>query len=170
MPTLLQILKNLPDIRNNPYIPEPDERDMKAARLLLDGRSIQSALIEAGFPESTASHGKAAITGSIVKALRKCGLNHSHIGQVFRSDVEGVKDAIFGWLYTAMEARNSKGVNAAKLLGSIREIDMFAKPEITQNNVIINAPPDFNPMPKEAKPREAPKALPPAEAPDVDYE
>lgn len=170
MPTLIELLKSLPDVKRATF---PDDRDRKAAQLLLDGKRIYEALKEAGFPESTCLRGKASITGAIVQAMKEQGPEFAHIGNLLRRDPENVKELVTGFLYTSLLQRSSKGVNAAKLMGSIKEIDMFAKPEAQTNVVVVQAPADWHGLPEQVKQLEQekqPKALPPAEVDMPDYE
>jgi hypothetical protein len=149
------------------------------AKLMLEGDekqkkySMKDAMLLAGYAESVARRGNAAIGKAIRLAMLEFQGEHlQQMGQELRANPELAHDTVVGWLYQSMLDRNTKGVGAAKLLGLHRAIDMFVKDGNQQNVLVIQAPTEFSGLTNGnvSKDEDIPKALPPANADLPEYE
>jgi hypothetical protein len=142
---------------------QPDEREQKAAGFLLEGKPIREALIRAGYATTTANMGRKAITDGILKALLLQGFQYEEVGRQLIENPELAERTVMGFLYQSIRDRNSRGVNAAKLMGMHKRVNMFVADQ-QQNVLVIQAPtgwekPADAPEPK-AQPNPREKDLP----------
>jgi hypothetical protein len=132
---------------------QPDSREMKAAELLLEGKNIRTALLGAGYATTTANQGRSAITNGILKALLLQGFQYEEVGRQLIENPELAERTVMGFLYQSIRDRNSRGVNAAKLMGMHKRVNMFVADQ-QQNVLIIQAPTGWE------KPADAPEPKP----------
>jgi hypothetical protein len=118
---------------------EPEDREWKAAQFLMEGKAIRDSLIRAGYPTSTANKGRNAITDGILAALLALGFEYEGIGEEIMRSPERAENTVMGFLYKCMVDRNSRGVNAAKLMGMHKKVNMFVADQ-QQNVLVIQAP------------------------------
>jgi hypothetical protein len=129
---------------------QPDDREMKAAEYLLEGKNIREALIRAGYATATANRGRQSITNGILKALLLQGFQYEEVGRQLIDNPEMAERTVMGFLYQSIRDRNSRGVNAAKLMGMHKKVNMFVADQ-QQNVLVIQAPTGWE------KPADAPE-------------
>jgi hypothetical protein len=111
------------------------DKDPRAlVEALKNGATTQDAMMAAGYSEKTAKHGgKKALSRKMLEAIHEQGLELARIGE--KLNPAHVEKSIAGQLYANMITGESKGNEAAKLLGSMVKFGAFKSDANT--NVII---------------------------------
>jgi hypothetical protein len=113
------------------------ERDVRLKSELESGKSVCAALRSAGFPESRAKQGRRAVPKRVLADLAASGSEYAAIGKTL--DAEHVEHFIAGKAYMSAVTGDSKGLEGAKLLGSMAKYNLFAS-EQQAAVLVINAP------------------------------
>jgi hypothetical protein len=120
--------------RRRPLLNDP-EGLKRAARAILDGRSKTSVLIEAGYSPKQAR--KCKLPKMLVKAIAANGRQYQEIGKDL--NVEVVTNTIKGRLFHNVVTGESKGIDAAKALGSMKEYQLF-QPDSLTGVIVLQQP------------------------------
>lgn len=105
--------------------PKPTERHLQIARdVMLNGKSFRQAAKDAGFSQGVADTGQ--------KQYRKnCrGMNQAFLEAAIESNwMPATKKAIatHRLVQTALDDHNPRNVQAAELIGRMKDVDMFAR-------------------------------------------
>jgi hypothetical protein len=145
------------------------EKDRDMAKEILAGKPIYEVLIANGYSPKWARQGKAALSKAIQSAMLEQGGRFEWMGARLLENPQLIENSVVGWLYQAMIDGRSKGVTAAKLLGTHRRVDMFAS-DAQQNILVIQAPSDWKAPNVTYEPEQQEPALPPAQADLPEYE
>jgi hypothetical protein len=101
------------------------------ARALAEGKNLHDAMLVAGYAESQAKRGAAALSKDLASAYADRKLDKAkeliELGRRMRSDIELAKDVVFGRLSQNSMEGTDAGTVSAKALGSIKELDCFTK-------------------------------------------
>jgi len=109
-------------------------KQQAAADGLKAGKSIKSALLDAGYSATTASLGKRALSGGIMRAL---GHNRRQFGVLGRISAVEQEEIVRGGLVFNSLTRSDKGVQSMKALGSDKRVSMFVPENVTGVVVIV---------------------------------
>lgn len=112
------------------------EQHEKAAQLLAQGKPIRTALIEAGYSPKQAAKGKKALTAPILNALAKHGKHLRDMGRQALIDPTHMHELAVGRTMYAALTGDSKGLDAAKQLGSHKSVNCWQQ-DVSTGTVII---------------------------------
>ncbi len=118
------------------------QQQKKVASLIGRGATIQGALRAAGYSESTARKGRAALSRRTKEALAK-SLGEgweSLVGSGRVAKADELRAAVVGRLSQNLIEGKDNGAQSAKLLGMLREVDCWKTPEQVGAYIIIEAP------------------------------
>lgn len=116
-----------------------DQKHYKAAENIAKlgpGESLKSALMNAGYSESTANGGWDAVPNRVIRLLGKKGIRFKSLGEI---DAATQEKLVRGRLVYNTIKGSDKGVLSAKALGSDKRISMFA-PDIQTGVIVLQMP------------------------------
>ena len=111
-------------------------RQRELAANMEAGQTIKEAMMNAGYTESTSSHGLANVPNRVVKLLAKKGIRLRELGKI---DAQTQEEIVRGRLVYNTLKGSDKGVLSAKALGSDKRVNMFVADQQV-GVIVLNAP------------------------------
>jgi hypothetical protein len=107
----------------------------QAARRLVNGDRPKDVLLAAGYSENVAKRGK--LPKVLVRAIAAMGRQFQDIGKELNA--ETVTNTVKGRLFYNTITGESKGIDAAKALGSMKEYQLF-QPDSLTGVIVLQQP------------------------------
>jgi hypothetical protein len=107
----------------------------KAARRLVNGDSPKEVLLAAGYSANVAKRGK--LPKVLIRAIAATGKQFQEIGKELNA--ETVTNTVKGRLFYNTITGESKGIDAAKALGSMKEYQLF-QPDSLTGVIVLQQP------------------------------
>lgn len=114
-----------------------DERQIKAAELLAEGKPILHALVEAGYSENTARLGLNGVSDTVMQLIPKSGHGLMQLSRVL--SWEDHQHLVLGRLAKNVMDGKDSGSASAKILGGHKSLNMWVS-EANINQVMIQLP------------------------------
>lgn len=109
----------------------------RAADIICNGGKLTEALLAAGYKESTALQGVRSVPDALWDKLHERGKDYARLGAKLNPEL--VAQTIKGRLYNNVITGEYKGETAAKLLGSMRDYNLFT-PDSQVGVIVLQSP------------------------------
>ena len=117
--------------------PEDEERNARAAELMMDGKCIYQAMKQAGFSENVARKGRKALNSGIMAKFKQKGFALMSVSDAMSA--EDQERFVRGGLVENVLRGEDKAVQSLKLLGQDARVNMFRPENMT--GIIVLQPP-----------------------------